>query len=90
MMVVLCGRASGPVSADEVRAALGSEPWPVLPNKSLVLLERGKVTTFGGRGPGAPVAQPDPEGEVLRRLDAARRALHPTCDVLAGVAFAFK
>jgi len=31
MMVLLCGRAAGPVSADEVRAALGSEPWPTLP-----------------------------------------------------------
>lgn len=90
VVVLMCGRAASPVTESEVRAALGAGPWPVLPRKSLILFERDKVEALGGRGVGPPTAQPDPEGEVLRRLDDARKSLRPTCDVLAGVAFSFK
>lgn len=88
--VLLCGRSSGPVDVNEVRAALGSNPWPVLPRRSLVVVERDQVEVITGRGVGPPVGQPDPEGEVFRRLDTARAKLRPTCDVLAGLAFSFE
>lgn len=90
VVVLLCGRAGEPVSHDEVRAALGADPWPTLPPRSLLLIEREKVEVFGGRGVGPPEGQPDPEGAALRRLSAARAKLKDRYDVLAGAAFSFK
>jgi eukaryotic-like serine/threonine-protein kinase len=87
VVVLLCGRVGSAVTLEEVRAALEAGPWPVLPDRSVVRVEWGKVLVAGtSRSVGPPTGQPDPEGEVLRRLDAARVRLDQTCDVLAGVA----
>ena len=91
VVVLVCGRAEGAVAAEDVRAAVGANTWPVLPRNSVVVLERGQVFVQGTmRSVGPPTDQPDPEGDVVRRLDAARIRLSRTCDVVAGVAFAHR
>ena len=89
MVVLLCGRAKGSITFDEVRAAAGLAPWPTLPPNSIVRVTKDKVEAEGGRGVGPPVSKPDPEGVVLRRLENVRIALGE-CEVVAGVAFSHR
>ncbi len=89
--LLLCGRAEEAVSIREIRSALGSEKWPLLPKESIVKVERGKVYASGTmRSVSPPTGQPDPESDVLRRLDAARVKLGSSYDVLAGIAFSHR
>jgi predicted Ser/Thr protein kinase len=90
VVLLLCGRADSPVAVEDVRAALGADPWPKLPPRSLLVVEREKLEVRGPRGVGDPTRQDDPEGDVLRRLDVARIKLKSTYDVIAGTAFSFK
>ncbi|MCE9530507.1 MAG: serine/threonine protein kinase [Planctomycetes bacterium] len=91
VVLLLVGRAGSAVSLEEVRAALGADPWPKLPKSSMVVIEREKVAVAGtGRGVGPTAQQADPEGDVLRRLNAARAQLSQTCDVIAGAAFSHR
>jgi Protein kinase domain len=91
VVFLLCGRAERPVLLDEVKAAFGEDPWPMLPKGSIVQVERNRVSsTDVAKAAGPPIEQSDPEGEILRRLDVARIRLGSTCDVLAGVAYSHR
>jgi hypothetical protein len=87
-----CGRRSGPVDAAEVGALLGNSPeLPPLPGGVMVLVSRDHVRVEGsGRDGGEPRSRPDPEAEVVRRLEALCSGLRSQCEIVSGVAFAHR
>lgn len=89
--VILCGRNESAFSLGEFREAIGTGAWPLLPEDSLIVVERDKVFVDSrNRAVGDPTKQDDPEGQVLNRLDAVRSRLAEKCDVIAGVSFSHR
>jgi hypothetical protein len=90
-VLLVCGRATGPLSEAEMRAAWDDgEAWPELspPQRLLRLSPTGVQEEWERRrdwseGP----ARPDLY-VVPRRLDQLRERLQPTCPLLEGLAFA--
>lgn len=89
-VLLVCGRPSGPVQLEEVQVLLtGTQPWPALPGQAVLRLERNCVTVLqSGRDFGAPRDRPDPEGDVLRRLEELRLCLREHFELVEGLAFA--
>jgi predicted Ser/Thr protein kinase len=87
-LVLVCGRRSGRVTVAELQR-WWNEPWPALPEASVLRLERERVVVEQkGRDFGAPRDRPDPEGEVRRRLEELRGRLLGQVDYFEGLAFA--
>jgi hypothetical protein len=88
-VLLWCVRRAGPVDEAGLAEACGPvEAWPMLPGRSLLVVERDQVRTKGkSRDFGAPVRRDDPEGEVRRRLEEVRKRLRGQCEALAGLAF---
>jgi tRNA A-37 threonylcarbamoyl transferase component Bud32 len=88
-VLLLCVRAPGPVELAEVRGAgEGMRGVPLLPSATVLRLERERVLVEqAGRGLGPERSRPNPEAEVLRRLETLRRRLGGHLEGLAGVAF---
>jgi hypothetical protein len=85
--VLLCG-AAGEVDIAAVREALGPGPLAVLPPESVLRVGPDRVTVeVRARGVGEVLDRPNPEGEVVRRLEATRAKLRERYEVVAGVAF---
>jgi hypothetical protein len=86
----VCARRSGPVQLEELRALWpGGKAWPALPAYSVLRLMPGEVhVEQKGRPLGAPVHQPDPEGEVKRLLEELRKQLQKHLDYFEALAFA--
>lgn len=91
-LLLVCGRRSGRVGVDEVRAAWGQEGrWPALPGLTILRMQPDRVVVEqSGKGLGAPKDRPDPEAEVRRRLDELRRRLHDRFEYVEGLAFAHR
>jgi hypothetical protein len=89
-VLLVCGRAAGPVSEAEVRDAWGSTGhWPALAPRRLLRLQAGRLREEGEAprdfvGP----ARDRPESDaVVRRLDGLRERLAPKYLLFEGLAF---
>lgn len=78
-----------PFTLDEMNAHLGSSnTWPPLPAQSLLRLDPDGVKVMqSGRGPGAIQRRGDPEGEVVRILDALRTTMSTRNAIIQGWVF---
>lgn len=88
--VLVCGRRSGPVPLEDVRAWWGGEGALPLFEVSDVFQVKGRRVERGGRGFSPPRKGNDAEGEVLRRLDRFAGVLEERVDYASGVAFAHR
>jgi serine/threonine protein kinase len=88
--MLVIGRRSGPVKADELQRWLGEAgAWSALSGKSVLRLRRERVEVEqSDRDFGAPRADKNPEAEVVRRLEALRSRLRERADYFEGLAFA--
>ena len=88
-LLLVCGRRSRPIQAERLANLLnGEKVWPALPPLSLLRLDSEHAwAEHTGRAPGKVRDRPDPEGEVVRRLDALRLQLRDEFDFLSGLAF---
>jgi hypothetical protein len=89
-MVLVCGKASGAPNLEEVNAAWGPlGKWVSLPATSILRLHNREVTAESGfRGVGSPVDVPDPEGQVMRRMEDLGDSLSKQFEYIEAVAFA--
>jgi tRNA A-37 threonylcarbamoyl transferase component Bud32 len=87
-VLLLCARASGPATVDEIRKLWGAAgPWPVLPKPAVVRMDRAKVYPPTVRGFGAPKDRRDPVEEVEQRLEELRVRLRERFAYVNAVAF---
>jgi hypothetical protein len=88
-VLLWCVRRDGQVDEAALVEACGPvQAWPLLPEGSLLAVERERVRVkVQSRDVGPIVRRADPEGEVLKRLDEVRKRLYPKCEALAGLAF---
>ena len=93
--VLVCGKTSGPASLEEIQSLWDStqNKWPALPERSVLRLQFDQVREEGEKSrdlnfrPGRGEPQPDPEGDVKRRLEELGRQLRGRFDYVEGLAF---
>jgi hypothetical protein len=90
--LVLCGRRESAVTLEEVQDAwTAPSNWPPLPRLSVVLMKRDTVQVEqSGRDVGESVDRPDPESEVVRRIEQFRQKLRPRFELVEGWAFSHR
>lgn len=91
LLILACGKLSGPVDAAEVRRAWDPRTdWPELPQGLALHLTEARVKIVGStRGFVDAPNVPDPLEQLQGRLDALRRRLVGVCDYIEGVAVAY-
>jgi tRNA A-37 threonylcarbamoyl transferase component Bud32 len=89
-VLLTCGRRNMPVLLEDIRNSWeGEGAWPSLPGLSVLRLQGRSVTIEQkDRDLGAPRSQPDPEGEVRRRLESLGNRLSEHFEYCEGLAFA--
>jgi hypothetical protein len=84
-VVLICGTRGRPPTLADVAGNFDRKPWPVIPGKTVVVMN-GDATEPRGetmRGPGAY----DPVGDIEDRVDKIRVRLRKEFDFVAAVAF---
>jgi hypothetical protein len=88
-LLLVCGRAVGPVSEAEVRGAWGDAlPLPAIEPRRLLRLQASRVKDEGDKPRDYLETHDRPESDaVVRRLDVLRERLTPKYRFLEGLAF---
>jgi hypothetical protein len=89
-LVLMAARRSRPVTADDLRESLAGA-WAELPPEAVIRLDPDRVKALvASRGPGAPRAHDDPEGEARYRLEKLRKQFREQFDHFEGLMFLYK
>jgi serine/threonine protein kinase len=90
-VVIVCGQHGSPISLADLLNVTGtttSQPWPPLPDMTVMLADVSDVHVLQqGRDFGPPANTPNPERLVRERLHALRDALAKRFDCFEAVAF---
>jgi hypothetical protein len=84
-VVLVCASREGAPTLADVQASFDRRPWPVIPGKTVVVMNADETVPRGDvlRGPGAY----DAVGDVEDRVDKLRVDLRERFDFVAAVAF---